>query len=396
MSEVKAMFTKLKQHDNERGMVMLIVVMIMMGVSLLGLASLLVVGTDIRIAGQYKQSAQAFWAAEAGVQRTLGELRDNRDFTGEIDPEAMGNSSVFSANVTPLSGYLVRVVAEGRNKTSRRRIEVIINTDSAFESALNVGGDLTLEGKPRISSEGVRVNGDAYLDLDSGTPELNLYMPTDGTLNAEGDLTNLNRVEKEAMDLAAIKLKDTDWYDMGDMASEAFVFDNDSSYRNRHRNRNQYGFLNGDTVMTMNNLDFNDVPPGANGNRVIFVDGDLTLNGTIAGTGTIVTTGKIICTGGFVTSGTPTVTMIAKDDVMINFDTNAQSEINGLVYTEGDYELHGKIKFTGVVTAFGSVNVQNPSQFTNNSDPNYWYTYSPAYNILTDPIDILSWTEIEQ
>jgi hypothetical protein len=107
----------------------------------------------------------------------------------------------------------------------------------------------------------------------------------------------------------------------------------------------------------------------------------------------VIATGKVICTGGFVAKG-PTVTFIAKDDVLINFDTNAQSTINGLVYTEGDYELHGKVKFFGVVTAFGSVTVQNPSQFTNNSDPNFWYTYSPAYSIIADSVNVLSWSEV--
>jgi len=42
----------------------------------------------------------------------------------------------------------------------------------------------------------------------------------------------------------------------------------------------------------------------------------------------------------------------------------------------------------------GTLSVQNPSEFTNNSDPNYWYTYSSAYNIIADPVDIVSWREI--
>ncbi|MDP8223364.1 MAG: hypothetical protein P9L99_08400 [Candidatus Lernaella stagnicola] len=373
----------IRRQDGERGMIMLIVMLVMMGVSLLGLGSLMVVGTDIRIAGQYRNSTQSFWAAEAAVQRALWEMRENRSFTGDVAAEAIGNYTMSSASVERLSENLVRIVAQGRALGARRKIEVIVNVDTVFGAALNVGGDITLEGKPRISTEGVRLNGDAYFDLDAGTPELNVYMPSGATLNAVGDTESLNRIEKEPMDLAAVKLKDEEWRTMANMATGDFFIDNDGTYGNT------------DTNVTINNLNFDDVTPGPNGDRVIFVDGDLTLNGSIAGTGTLVTTGKIICTGGFVTSGTPTVTMVAQDDVLINFDTNAQSEINGLVYTEGDYELHGKINFTGVVTAFGSVGVQNPSQFTNNSDPNYWYTYSPAYNILTDPIDVLSWTEIE-
>jgi Tfp pilus assembly protein PilV len=371
-------------RSGERGIVMLLVLMIMMAVSLLGLASLLVVGTDQRIAAQYKQTAMAFWAAEGGVQRALGQLRANRGYTGSLAAEEMANHTVNTATVTALSGYLKRVVSIGRLGNATRVIEVIINVDSAYEAAINVGGDIMVDGKPRISAEGIRVNGNVALDLDAGTPELNVYMPAGSTLTVTGDDSELHRYEKEPMDLAAIKLRDDEWRELAGKAHGDYYFNTDSIFGNRTTN------------ITLVNLDFDAIPAGPSGEHVIFADGDVTLNGTVSGVGTIVTTGKIICTGGFVTNGQPTVSMIAKDDVLINFDTNAQSQINGLVYSEGDYELHGKVKFYGVVTAFGSVNIQNPSEFTNNNDPNFWYTYSPAYNVLTDPINVLSWSEIEQ
>ncbi len=368
-------------NNNERGMVMMIVLMILMGVSLLGLASLLVVGTDLRISGHYRRTAQAFWAAEAGVQAAVGTLRDNRDYTGAIEGQSLDNGATNEVVVEVLSPALKRVVATGRKGTAVRRIEAIVNTDSAFLSVINVGGDLRLEGKPRVSSEGVRVNGNAYLALDAGTPNLNLYMPASSTATIEGNVSSVTRIEKEPMDLAAIKLSDDQWKEIAGAANPNWNLNNNKVFGDR------------DTNVTLTNVNFNNIPPGADGNRAIFVDGDVTINGTISGVGTIVATGKIICTGGFYSQGA-TVSFVAQDDVLINFDTNAQSEINGLVYTEGDYELHGKVKFTGVVTAFGSVTVQNPSQFTNNSDPNYWYTYSPAYNIIADQVDILSWSEI--
>ena len=366
---------------NERGLVMLIVLMAMMAVSLLGLASLLVVGTDIRISGHYRNSAQAFWAAEAGVQRALGEIRNDRTYLGTLDQASLGNGATSGATVEQLTSLLRRITATGNQGVARRQIEVIVNVDSAFESTINCGGDVILDGKPRISTEGVRVNGDAYLSLDAGTPELNIYMPTGSTLTVDGDASALTRLEKEPMDLNSIRLTDQQWQYLAGTANGDWRFDTD------------HIFGDTDTNVTFNNLNFNNVPVGPEGQRAIFVDGNVTVNGEISGIGTIVATGKIICTGGFVANG-PTVSLVARDDVLIDFDTNAQSEINGLVYTEGDYELHGKVKFWGVVTAFGSVTVQNPSQFSNNSDPNYWYTYSPAYNIIADAVDIMTWSEL--
>ncbi|HPM78525.1 MAG TPA: hypothetical protein PK961_15655 [bacterium] len=368
----------------QQGMVMLIVLMVLMAVSMLSMASMLVVGTDLKISGHYKRSAQAFWAAEAGVQKALGELRDNRDFVGDLGGDTLSNDAAFTVEVVQLSSYLKRVIASGRIGTSVKRLEVIVNVDSAFESALNAGGDIILDGKPRISSEGVRVNGNAYLNLDAGTPELNLYMPSSSTLTAEGDTTELHRLEKEPMDLSAIRLTDEQWYEIAQSANRNAYYDSDGR------------FGTGDTNISVTNLDFDDIPEGPDGHRTIFVDGDVHISGELSGIGTIVASGKIICEGDFHANagGTPTVSMIAKDDVLLNFDTEAMSQLNGLVYTEGDYELHGKIKFWGVVTAFGSVTIQNPSEFTNNNCANYWYTYSSAYNVISDPVDILSWTEV--
>ncbi|HPQ71193.1 MAG TPA: hypothetical protein PKW95_18855 [bacterium] len=370
----------------QQGMVMLIVLMVLMAVSMLSMASMLVVGTDLKISGHYKRSAQAFWAAEAGVQKALGELRDNRDFVGDLGSDSLSNDATFSVEVVELSSFLKRVIATGRIGSSVKRLEVIVNVDSAFESAINAGGDVILDGKPRISSEGVRVNGNAYLNLDAGTPELNLYMPSSSTLTVDGDTTDLHRLEKEAMDLAAIKLTDEQWYEIAQTANRNSYYDNDG----------QFGTA--DTSVTISDLDFDDIPEGPDGHRTIFVDGDVYINGQLSGIGTIVASGKIICEGDFRAnpSTTPTVSMIAKDDVLLNFDTEAMSMLNGLVYTEGDYELHGKIKYWGVVTAFGSVTIQNPSEFTNNNSANYWYTYSSAYNVISDPVDILSWTEMTQ
>lgn len=368
---------------NQQGMVMLIVIMVLMAVSLLGLASVMVVSLDLKIAGYYRASDQAFWAAEAGVQRSLSELRENRTYIGDIEEETLNNNATSSAVVEAFSGFISRIEATGVAGTAVRRIEVLINVDSAFDSAINVGGDLTLVGKPRVSTEGIRLNGDGYVDLDDGTPELNIYQAPGKTMTTPGNNTNLNVVEKEPMDLGAIKLRDDEWRTLAGNAHADYYYDDNGTWGDK------------DSPRTISNLNFDDIPTGADGNRTIFIDGDVVLNGTISGIGTIVATGKIIGEGDFVTNQDPTISLVAMDDVLLNFDTNSQSSMNGLVYTEGDYELHGKIKFTGVVTAFGSVNIQNPSEFTNNSDPNFWYTYSAAYNIISDPIDVLSWTDLQ-
>lgn len=369
-----------------RGAVIVAVLLITMATMLVGLTSLILSSTEMKITWNFKRSAMAFFAAEAGLERAVQELRNDNSWTTGFDETDLSNDASYQVTLESVSGQLSRIISTGAAGASRRLIEAVINIDSAFDHALNIGGDLLLSGRPRISAEGIRVNGDVFLDLDSGTPSLNIFAPADSVITfSEGsEIDPVNLFEKAPLDLNAARLSDEDWSNLADLADPTYTYDNDGIPGNN------------DTTLTINNLDFADVPPDADGKRTIYVDGDITLNGTIAGIGTIIATGKIIGTGGFVTIGIPTISFISRDDVMLNFGTNAQSLLNGLTYAEGDYELHGKIKYTGVVTTFGTATIQNPSEFANNSDPNFWYTYSSAYSIVSDPIDILLWHEITE
>jgi Tfp pilus assembly protein PilX len=377
---------RLKDLSGRKGAVMVIILMVTMLTLLIGLAGMVLTSTDLKLSWNYKRSTMAFFAAESGVQRAIAELREDNSWTDGFTTTAQGNGSNYQVTVSQISSQLDKIRSIGTSSASRRVIEVVVNVDSVFDHALNIGGDLVLSGKPRISSEGIRINGNAYLDLDNGTPTVNLYAPTTATITfADGsDTTPLVRSDSPAMDLNAAKLSDQDWNALASNAASSVYYDTDGISGDK------------DTSVTINNLDFDSITAGEDGKKTIYVDGNVTLNGSISGIGTIVASGNIIGTGNFVTSGTPTVSFISRGDVLLNFDTNAQSQMNGLTYAEGAYEMHGKIKYTGVVTAFGGAIIQNPSEFTNNNDPNYWYTYSAAYSIVSDPVDIILWQEVMQ
>jgi hypothetical protein len=428
--------------SDERGMALLAVILIIFAAAVIGMAGVSLVGGDLRIAGNYRDDSLAFWASEAAAQQALETLRQNPEFTGTVNLASLSNQTTSSATISSFGPLTVRAVANGGKGVASRQIEEIINTDSAFSGALNVGGNLTLVGQPTITNQGIRLNGSANLNLDSGTPTLDLYAPSSSQVTVTGDTKAVNRIAKPAMDIGAVKVTLPEFKSLANQAAPAWSFG---------------GAVFGDqsNSQTFSSLDFNSVTPAANGMRTIFVDGNVIVTDSISGTGTIVATGSITLTGGsadpsgsngsngnngsngsngngggnmqggcsggnmgggssgnggsngnggyggsggnngadgMITSGA-TVSMIAQRDVLLNFDTNTQSKMNGLVYTEGNYELHGKVQFTGVVTAFGSVDVESPSQFTANSDPNYWYTYSSAYNVIADPAHVLSWAE---
>lgn len=72
------MFSKL--IHNEDGVVLVIVMMILMATVMLGMASMMIASMDIRISGNYRDSVQVFFAAEAGIERSIAALRADKDW----------------------------------------------------------------------------------------------------------------------------------------------------------------------------------------------------------------------------------------------------------------------------------------------------------------------------
>jgi Tfp pilus assembly protein PilX len=367
-----------KRMSDERGLALLAVILIIFAASVLGMAGVSLVAGDLRISGNYRDSSLAFWAAEAGLQQAIATLAADTAFTGTVATTALTNQTTNSATIAAFGPLTVRAVATGTKGVATRQLEAVVNIDSVYAAAINVGGNLTLAGKPRISSQGVRVNGSSNFNLDPGTPNINLYTPSTSTVTVTGNNAVTN-IPTPPMDLGAVALSAQQWVSLSQQAAPNWYFSSGV-------------FGSQADSQTFNNLNFANVTPGPSGSPTIFVDGNVMLTGSLSGTGTIVATGSITGENGFVTNGS-TVSFVAKGDILLNFDTNAQSSMNGLVFTEGNYELHGKMQFTGVVMAFGSVDVEAPSQFTNNSDPNFWYTYSSAYATIADPVHVLSWAE---
>ena len=387
-----------KAFQKENGVVLVIVLLILMGTSVLGVAAMAIVHTDTKITGNYRDAKAAFYAAEAGAERALDALRDDREWLENIPMSDLVNGSKYEVAASSIGYFRRRIISTGYYNQSVKKILLDINVDTVFFTAINAGGDLILVGKPRISTEGVRANGSIRLELDAGTPPLYVRIPSiddvtlvsdcygEGPMEGETEQAmnacGLYVTETPPMDFNKVRLEMGEWQELAEMAPEGHYHDTDGIFNSK------------DTEVTLNNFDCNNIEPDDDGKRTLFVDGNVTFTGELSGICTVVATGKIIGHGGYYTQNGTTVSMIAMDDVLLNYDTERQSTLNGLVYTEGDYELHGKIKFTGVVTAMGNVSAQNPSEFTNNSDPNYWYTYSSAYSVIADPIDIISWQEI--
>lgn len=125
--------------SNEKGMVLVVVIMLLAVLVLLGSTAIMVTNTDVKISGNYQRSSQAFYNADAGVETVIAYLRTNNiTYPTAASPTATitvtcptgynFNTSVALHYVAPNS-YRFQMTGTGANNASRT-IEAHINKQS--------------------------------------------------------------------------------------------------------------------------------------------------------------------------------------------------------------------------------------------------------------------------
>jgi len=188
-------------HKNENGMILVLVLSLLAIISLLGATAVIVTTTDIKIAGNYRDSVQAFYDADAGVNYAIAKIEDGivnntLDLAGNsVNVKYTAPSDFYFDNITTLTQveatnkYSFQVTGHSGNANST--IQVVIARDSLFqygafgEKELNLqkGGavysydsSVTPNPKPEdstgeadvSSNEKVHVHKDTYIDGDVG------------------------------------------------------------------------------------------------------------------------------------------------------------------------------------------------------------------------------------
>lgn len=89
----------LKPLNNESGMVLLLAMLIMSALILLGTTAVMESQTDLRISGNYKTSAIAFYSAEAGIEEARARLRLNFAPTASIIVDSAPTDPDWTASI---------------------------------------------------------------------------------------------------------------------------------------------------------------------------------------------------------------------------------------------------------------------------------------------------------
>ncbi len=114
--------------NSESGIILIICMMILLMLSLIGVASIMTSNTEMDISGNAQQSNSAFYLADAGVERARSILRDSIDWRYGFYDQPLGdgvyNVVVFDSLSLPYLGRNVLVRSTGKVRDAEKTLEV--------------------------------------------------------------------------------------------------------------------------------------------------------------------------------------------------------------------------------------------------------------------------------
>lgn len=155
-----------KKEKNERGIVLVLSLLMLTILSILALSFLTLALHENNIAHNYTRHTQAFFVAEAGVEKAINELNLDPTYTGE--PTTAFGSGTYDVTVEELSPGLYRITGNGQVLNARSSIQVVVNRPLVpmFPFAAYAGSEV-------------------YMDNNSQTDS---YSCEDGSPGTEGDI----------------------------------------------------------------------------------------------------------------------------------------------------------------------------------------------------------------
>ena len=178
-----------KKIVDERGMVLVVALLVIAVLVLLGSTAIMSTNTDMRIAGNYRESAKAFYDAEAGTQWIIAKIGGGAVASWPANPGDQVTVPAISTSVPSgfffdssvllkclgINRYMFSMT--GRSGSASRKIEISFSRKSGIPlGGLNTAGLLDLKPNSKVYS------------YDSQDPKWASVMPTnisDSTHDAE-------------------------------------------------------------------------------------------------------------------------------------------------------------------------------------------------------------------
>lgn len=326
--------------NNKRGSVLVIVFLVILVLAALGGIMLSRSISERSLTQRYTESTQAFWLAEAGVSRSLKELGANFNAEGNNTWSATLALGRYSVDVQQVDSTTRKVTSHGFVPAVSSRIERIIEASVTkkiptdfYENAIYSGGDVDFNGNAYTVTGKVR-----YADqIEYSSNNVN------GTITEDPDINPLAMLDFQQ--LLAISEGQGNVYNATRLGQ---VKKNQETYPGS----------------------FWYSPPADPGDpatgvpNVIYIEGDLALNGNIGTIG-----------GFFVVVGD----VLTDPDVTQDATLNGNGMVAGAIYTRGEFKINGG---AGRLNVDGGVWAGGEAELNGNADVSYNKAYMDALRAL--------------
>lgn len=341
---------------NRKGIALILSFMVIGVLTILSAAIISRSVSERYIVQRYVESTQAFWLAEAGINRALNELRNNYSVNGTNLWSASLGQGRYSVDVEDviINGQInKKVTAHGFiPSTGQARAERIV------EAMMNKYIPPNFYDNAIYSAGEVDFNGNAY----SVTGDVIYADEIDNTGNVAGTITQ---------DASISPLAQLDFQQLYSISqSQGNVYD---EARLEQVQQNQESFPA--SFWYSPPTDPND--PATGMPNVVYVEDDLQLNGNIGTIG-----GFFVVVGDVI--NTPDITQ----DAIIN----GNGQIEGLIYTRGEFRINGG---GGNLNIDGGVWAGEEARLNGNAHITYNQDYMDAVRSLdiNAEVQITSWKD---
>lgn len=305
-----------------------------------------------------RERQEAFYLAEAGVDRAVDELNTDFSFAGTASPQALGRGE-YEVTVTILSASRRSVDARGyvpskADTRASRRIEAIVRRQTPpnfYDYAI-------------YSSHDIDFNGSSY----SVTGDIIYADSVDNSANVAGTLTQDASVSPLAQfDFAVLRAMAVSQGNLYDTARLSDVQKSKDSYPS------SFWF----------SAPTNPSDPTTGTPNVVYVEGDMVLNGNIGTIG-----GFFLVVGNVLTDPEDT------SDTSIN----GNGQVAGCIYTTGKFRVNGG---GGNLNVNGGVWSGTDSVLNGNATVTYNSSYMDSIESMVNGLgasgvaQLVSWREIE-
>lgn len=356
---------------NRRGVALIISFIVLIILAILGAAILARGISERNITQRYKESIEAFWLAESGVNKALYELRINYAQAGTGLWSGQVGSGSYSVDVADVGTGDKKVTTYGYvpaypSFRALRKIEAIMikkNPTGFYDYAVYSAGD-------------VDFNGSSY--------EVNNFEdPTKAVVyGGDNEIEHMEYINEDAtQDTTISPLVRLDFEKLYEIATrQGYVYDADR-LQDVQNGTDSFpsSFWNAQGTDGIDNDSDGEVDEGDEKVNVIYVTTDLQLNGNIGNIG-----GFYVVVGDVI--NTPNVTEEAT--------INGRGEIDGAIYTRGTFRVNGG---AGGLNIDGGVWSGTEARINGNCNITYNETYMNAIGgmNLGGSVQVSSWRDLD-